>query len=103
MCIVLQERLQSQHFVNIEELEDEIYWKFLGNEGAQIKWCQIEMYIQLRGKFKGLLKVNLRIKFDKTTQLNIDNTYVRDNCDPSDDLEDPSNLQWSDYLLCEHV
>jgi hypothetical protein len=58
-----------------------------------MNWCEIEISFQLRGKFKGLLKVNIRNLFDKTTQLNVDNTYAHGNGDPFDDLEDPSNLQ----------
>jgi hypothetical protein len=52
---------------NIEDLLDELYWKFLENlyprggaEGTQINVGHIEISIQLGGKFKGLLKVNLR-------------------------------------------
>jgi hypothetical protein len=89
---------QSQPFENIEDLLDELYWKFLENlylrggaEGTQINWCQIGISIQLRGKFKGLLKVNLRNLFDKTTQLNVDNIYARDDCDLFDVLEDSSD------------
>jgi hypothetical protein len=62
-----------------------------GAEGTQINWCQIGISIQLRENFKGLLKVNLRNLFDKTTQLNVENIYARDDCDPFDVLEDPSN------------
>jgi hypothetical protein len=88
---VIQEILfgsfKSQHFDNTEDLIDELYYKFLeilylrgGAEGIHMNWCQIEISIQLRGKFKGLLKVNLRNVFDKTTELNVENTYSHDDC-----------------------
>jgi hypothetical protein len=86
----------SHPFVNIEDLVDEFYWKFLkkiyqrgGAEGTQINWCQIEIYIHLRCKYKGLLKVNLRNLF--ITQLNVDNTYSHDDCYPFYVLEDSSH------------
>jgi hypothetical protein len=95
---VISGSFQSQPFENIEDLIHELYWRFLeivylrgGAEGTQMKWCKIEIYIQLCGKLKGLLKVNLRNLFDKTTQLNLENIYARDDCGPFDVLEDPSD------------
>jgi hypothetical protein len=88
----------TQPFIVYWALVTEAFCKLLKNlylrrskEGCEIMWSIIINSIQTHGKFKGLLKLNLRNVFDKKMQLSLDNTSVRMDEDPFDVLEDPSD------------
>jgi hypothetical protein len=61
----------TQPFLVYWDLVMEVFWKLLenlylrgGKEGCDIMWLMLIPNIQTRGKFKSLLKLNLRNVFD---------------------------------------